>query len=271
MGHAASTSPAFVIKAEELAILNYLASDHPPPLLYEWINRGTDQRLRPTTIDMLLRTFSPDTHSPSVDRLHQSAGLRLVFRSDEERNRFAAAFAGARIQQGLTKHNVLTAIFDHREDAESVVPELIELGIPKSAISLLWRTGRYVDVAGSGREGHGKLSVAAAVAGGGVAGALLGVAVIAIPGLGAVAAAGTIATSAISSVAAVSAAIGATGGAIARMLTDLDVEGNDANYLARQIQCGKAFVAIDLRIAAGQREIARQVIIRHKGQIARAG
>ena len=100
---------------------------------------------------------------------------------------------------------------------------------------------------------------------------MLGVAVIAIPGLGAVAAAGTIATSAISSVAAVSAAIGATGGAIARMLTDLDVEGNDANYLARQIQCGKAFVAIDLRIAAGQREIARQVIIRHKGQIARAG
>lgn len=101
-------------------------------------------------------------------------------------------------------------------------------------------------------------------AGRGIAGALLGVAFIAIPGFGAVAAAGAVAASAISSVAAVSAAIGAKGVTIARMLTDLDVEGNDANYFARPIQRGKVFVAIDLRNAKGQREIVCKVIGRQR-------
>lgn len=253
-----STSPAFVIKAEELAALNHLTVDHPPPLLLEWINRGTDQTLQRTTVDMLLRTLYYEQRSPSVCRLHQSAGLRLNFRTEEERDQFAAAFDAARVEEGLRKNNTLTAIFDHREHANMTVADLIDAGVPKEAISVLWRTGQYVDADGSERQGHGKLSVAASVAGGGIAGALLGIAVIAIPGLGLIAAAG--AASALSSVAAVSAAIGATGGAIARMLTDLDVEGNDSNYLARLIQRGKVFVAIDLRLAPGKREIAHQVI-----------
>lgn len=268
MGHGSSASPAFVVKAEELAALNHLADDLAPPLVFEWINRGTDQALRRTTVDMLLRTLSQGEHSPSVSRLHQSAGLRMIFRTEEERDQFALAFETARLEEGRRKNNALTAIFDHREDADRAVADLIDAGIAKEAISVLWRTGRYIDVEGGGREGHGKLSVAASVAGGGIAGALLGIAVIAIPGLGPVAAAGSIAASAISSVAAVSAAIGATGGAIARMLTDLDVEGNDTGYLIRQIQRGKVFVAVDLRIAVGQREIARQIIRRSEAQIA---
>jgi hypothetical protein len=44
---------AYVIKVEELSALNRMSSDHPQPRLYEWINRGTDQKLRRTTIQML--------------------------------------------------------------------------------------------------------------------------------------------------------------------------------------------------------------------------
>ena len=265
------TSPAFVIKAEELAALNHLSADHPPPLLLEWINRGTDQPLRRTTIDMLLRTLFQHDMSASVSRLHHSAGLRCLFPSDEDRDRFAAAFEAARVQHGVHNKEVVTAIFDRRDEAEGAVEALVAAGVPKDAISVLWRTGRFLDFEDSGREGHGKLSVAAAVAGGGIAGALLGIAVIAVPGLGAVAAAGALASSAVSSVAAVSAAIGATGGAIARMLSDLDVEGNDANYFARQIQQGKVFVAVDLRIAADGRDAVRQILHQREGSARRAG
>lgn len=250
---------AFVIKAEELAALYDLGAHHPPPVLLEWINRGTDQPLRRTTIEMLLRTLFKEDMSASVSRLHQSAGLRCLFRTEEERDRFAAAFEEARVREvGRTK-SAVTAIFDRRKDADAAVAELIAAGVPKKAISQLWRTGRYVDFDQSGREGHGKLSVAAVVAGGGIAGALLGVAVVAVPGLGVVAAAGAIASS-LSSVAAVSAAIGATGGAIARMLSDLDVEGNDANYFARQIHSGKVFVSVDTRLAPGQRDAILRIL-----------
>lgn len=261
----ATASLGFVIKATEVTALNHMAADHPPPSTVEWINRGTDQSLRPTTIDMLLRTLFKEDMSASIIRLHQSSGLRCLFHSEEDRDRFAAAFEAARVQEGLVRKSVLTAIFDSREQADEAVKSLLAAGVGKDAISVLWRTGRHVDIEGSGREGHGKLSVAAAVASGGVAGALLGIAVVALPGLGVVAAAGALASSALSSVAAVSAALGATGGAIARMLSDLDVEGNDANYFTRQIQQGKVFVAVDLRLVADKREIVRGLLARRSG------
>lgn len=55
-----------------------------------WINRGTGQPLRPGTIAMLLRTRGKSGRlSPSAERLHKWAGLKLTFAAAEERNRFA--------------------------------------------------------------------------------------------------------------------------------------------------------------------------------------
>jgi hypothetical protein len=115
------------------------------------------------------------------------------------------------------------------------------------------------------------LSVASTVAGSGVAGAVLGVALLAIPGVGQLAAAGAIATSALSSVATVSGIIGAAGGAIARMLTDHDVDGVSATYYQQQIRRGKIFVSVDTRIAEGQRDSARHVIRKHGGRTSTRG
>lgn len=258
----------FVIKAGELAALNYLNPDHPLPQFVEWINRGTDQKMQRSTIEMLLRTLTHEEVSPSVARLHQAAGLRLNFDTDEERDVFAAAFANARAQLNVKKRYLVAAMFDDRKDAEHVVTELEGAGIPDSSISLLWRAGQFMDPDNRTWEGHTKRSVFAAATGGGIAGAMLGVAILAIPGLGLIAAAGAIAASSFSSIAAVSAIIGATGGAMARMLTDHDVDGREANYFERQIRRGKVFVSVDTRIAAGQHEIARQVLIRNGGHAA---
>ena len=82
--------PIYVIRAEELILLNDMPADHPRPVCLEWINRGTDQKLRPTSVDLLLRTMYRSTSpSPSVARLHQTAGLRVRFGSNADRDRFA--------------------------------------------------------------------------------------------------------------------------------------------------------------------------------------
>lgn len=117
-------------------------------------------------------------------------------------------------------------------------------------------------------DGASKGSVAAAVAGGGVVGALLGVAALAVPGVGPLAAAGAIAASAVPTGAGVGAAVGATGGAIARMLGDHDVEGRDAEYYEEHINRGGIFVSVDTRRAEGTSETTRDILRSHGGHSA---
>jgi len=258
----ATPTATFVIKPWELPSLNYIAADHPRPLYVEWINRGTDQKLRPSSVEMLLRTLFHDMASPSVVRLHRSAGLRAAFRSDRDRDAFAAELAAARDHESARKRYQVTAMFVDRKYAEQAALALKAAGIPVDAISLLWRASQFLDPVASSREGHSKLSVAGAVAGSGMAGAMLGVAMIALPGVAPVAAA----AAAYSSIAAVGGAIGATGGAIARMLTDHDVDGVAAAYYDEQARNGRIFVSVDTRMAASQREIAREILRQHGGR-----
>ncbi len=271
MGHDAAMEPAFVIKAEELAALNYLNPDHPRPLVVEWINRGTDQKMRRTTIDLLLRTLWEDVSSPSVQKLHQTSGLRVTFPSAEQRDGFATAFAAARAEMDSREQFSVATIFDDLPSAERAVLELKAAGIPEASISLLCRAGQFPRADNDDWKGHSKLSVAMATAGGGIAGALLGIGIfVVVPGLGAVAAAGAIAGSAIPSFASLSAIFGATGGAMARMLTDHDVDGREANYYERQIRRGRVFVSVDTRIAKGQAGAARRVLLARGGKSASA-
>jgi hypothetical protein len=176
--------PAFVIKAEDLSALNYLDRNHPQPRRLEWINRGTNQPLRRTSIEMLLRTLFREVRTPSVVRLHQSAGLRAIFGSDQERQRFASAFAAACEHELTRKDYLATAVFDDRESAERAVASLKDAGIAEDAISIMWRASRFLDADYRFSDGHSSLSVAGAVAGGGLAGAVFGIAVLFVPGVG---------------------------------------------------------------------------------------
>jgi hypothetical protein len=270
MGQDTNTDPAYVIKAEEISALNYLDPDHPRPLLTEWINRGTDQKMRRTSIDLLLRTLPEGSTSPSVERLHQTSGLRAIFATSADRDAFATAFAAARAQMALRRDFVIATIFDDMASAQRAVTELTGAGIPEASISLLYRAGEFAPDGSQSWKGHSKMSVAAAVAGGGIAGALLGIGMlIIVPGLGAVAAAGAIAGS-VSSVASLSGIFGATGGAMVKMLTDHDVDGREANYYERQIRRGRVFVSVDTRIAEGQADLARRILKERGGETAKA-
>lgn len=163
-------------------------------------------------------------------------------------------------------NNVVSAVFDNREEARRAVTELRSAGIPEKAISLVGRPDE--DEIQDDEDGASKGTVAGAVAGGGVAGALLGVAALAIPGVGPLVAAGAIAASAIPTAAAIGAAAGATGGAIARMLSDHEVEGRDAEYYEEHISRGGIFVSVDTRLAEGTAESVQIILERCGGHSA---
>ena len=71
--------------------------------------------------------------------------------------------------------------------------------------------------------------------------------------------------SAIAPVAAVSSVIGATGGAIAKMLTDHDVDGVSATLYEREIKRGKIFVSVNTDYDGIQPELVRKMLDAHGG------
>ena len=259
-----------MIKAREIPTLYFLDSAHPRPCNLEWINRGTDQVLRQTTVDMLLRTLNRPTDTPSVKRLHDNSGLRLSFNSEGERQRFVIAFENARKKAEQERKDIVAALFDQRKRAEKAALALEETGVPRSALSMVWRTSALLDPDYAAKSGHSAGSVAGAVAGGGVGGALFGVAVLFVPGVGGVAAAGAILASVAPSVAAVGGIIGATGGAIAKMLTDHDVDSPSASYYDQEIRRGKVFLSADTTRAAIARVTIEKVMIEHGGVLREA-
>ena len=102
-------------------------------------------------------------------------------------------------------HNIISAVFDSRSDAEAAVQELRSAGVDIDRLSLVGRHADRTTVTdGSGDvtdEDAGKDAAKGAL-GGGALGAILGVAALAIPGVGPLAAAGAIASSAIPGAAA---------------------------------------------------------------------
>lgn len=264
-----ASDPAFVIKVEELPAFNYLEPHHARPLLAEWINRGTDQKMRPTSIDMLLRTLNEHDPSPSITRMQQSAGLRTIFATTQARDAFATSFAAARALMISSQPFLIATMLDNLAAAEHTVAQLQAAGVPPDSISLLCRAGEFTGPGGPKWRGHSKSSVAAAVAGGGIVGALLGIGVLAVlPGVGAVAAAGAMVASSLGSVASVSAVFGATGGAILKMLSDHDVDGREVNYYERQIRLGRVFVSVDTRVAGELSDTARAVLMESSAKAA---
>jgi hypothetical protein len=83
----------FVIPFADYELTEHLPPALPLPVAIHWINRGTGQCLRSSSIAMLLRTRGrTERLMPSVVRLHQWSGLRLIFATAEDRNRFARAW-----------------------------------------------------------------------------------------------------------------------------------------------------------------------------------
>ncbi len=240
-----SSASFYVIKSDELIALNYLPGTCPVPVSVEWIDRGTDRHLSPSRIEQLLRTYHRKDASPGVVKLRENAGIRAHFGSEHERNLFARTFANACEEEEADRQRFMTAIYPVLADAEQAVEAMVDGGVDRDAIAMLWKANRYIDPDLLRTEGHSRGRVIGSVSAGGLAAAALGTAILILPGIGPVAVAGAVAASAFSSVATASGIIGATGAAMATMLSDKDVDDVAANHLEEQLRRGRIFVTVD--------------------------
>ncbi|HEX8640142.1 MAG TPA: hypothetical protein VF704_03190 [Allosphingosinicella sp.] len=167
--------------------------------------------------------------------------------------------------------NIVSAVFDSHSEAETAVRELRQAGVRDNALSVIARRseegGDYGDADTHEVKEKGEGLIKGALAGGGV-GALLGIAALAIPGVGPFAAAGAIAASAVPEAAAIGAGAGALAGGLTGLLTKHGVSDEDAGYYEGRINEGGVFVSVDTDDAGISAETARDILYRYGGHSA---
>lgn len=259
--------PQFVVRAEDLGALHHLPQNCPRPLDRVWINRATNRRLASSSVELLLRTLYNDIGSKSVVELHRNAGLQLSFEKESERLQFASQFDHAKAELRELGRTHASAIFDTMQSARDAAATLLKDGMEEEAVSLFWRANLFLDPSIEWHKGHGTLSVASAAMGGGAAGLALALAAVLVPGLGQVAAAGAAAATGLSAITSFGGVVGATGGVIAKMLTDNDVDGNAADFYEQQIERGKILVSVSLKSTDVSEGYIRRVFRENGGQV----
>ena len=167
--------------------------------------------------------------------------------------------------------NLVTAVFDGRAAAERAASELRNAGIPDSALSVIARQegadGDYGD-ADTTEVGDKTEGMVKGALGGGAVGALLGIAALAIPGVGPLVAAGAIASSAIPTAAAIGAGAGAVAGGLAGLLTEHGVSDDDATFYEERIHAGGVFLSVNAEgTGLGASEL-RDILTRNGGRTA---
>ena len=164
---------------------------------------------------------------------------------------------------------IASAVFDSREEAERALTELRSAGINEDSISIIGRHGEQSDTSGGIDDdddaGETAGDTAKGAVGGAIAGGLLGVAALAIPGVGPLAAAGAIASGAIPGAAAIGAGAGALAGGLSGLLTSHGVSDDDARYYEDRINQGGYFLSVDSDKSGVDGETAREILFRNGG------
>jgi hypothetical protein len=141
----------------------------------------------------------------------------------------------------------VSAVFDNQEEAQRAVSVLREAGVSDGSLSVVARhNGRTTTTSGDGEvtdDDHRNLL--RGILGGGALGAGLGVAALAIPGVGPLAAAGAIAASVVPEAVGIGAAAGAALGTLNETLKKHGISDEDANYYGERIKGGAVFVSVD--------------------------
>lgn len=158
--------------------------------------------------------------------------------------------------------NIVSAVFDSHREADRAIAELRRAGVRDQALSIVAQhDGKTTTTDGHGDshdEGHG--SIVRGLLGGGALGAGLGVAALAIPGVGPFAAIGAIAAAATPEAMAVGAAIGAAGGSLNEGLKKHGVSDEDATYYEDSIRRGGVFVSVDTSDAGIDAMTAEEIL-----------
>ena len=164
--------------------------------------------------------------------------------------------------------NLISAVFDSHSEAEAAARDLRQAGVPDSALSVIARrqeeSGDYGDANTHEAKEKGEGALKGALGGAGI-GALLGIAALAIPGVGPLAAAGAIASSAIPEAAAIGAGAGALAGGLSGMLTKHGVSEEDVGYYEERINHGGVFLSVDASAAGISADEARDILQRNGG------
>jgi hypothetical protein len=162
--------------------------------------------------------------------------------------------------------NLVSAVFDTHADAERALAELRSAGVSDSAISVVAQhNGKTATTDGSGNDTQEFVGKVAAGAG---IGTLLGIAALAIPGVGPLVAAGAIASAAIPGAAITGAALGGAVGGLEKVMTDHGVSRVDASYYEGRINKGGVFVSVDTSAANVTPEAAADMLARAGGHSA---
>ena len=164
---------------------------------------------------------------------------------------------------------IASAVFDSQDEAQRAMSELRSAGIDQDAISIIGRHGEQSSTdADDGDAGDKAADAGKGALGGAVIGGILGVAALAIPGVGPLAAAGAIASSAIPGAAAIGAGAGALAGGLSGLLTNHGVSHEDASYYEERINDGGIFLSVDGEKAGVPLETAREILYRNDGHSA---
>jgi hypothetical protein len=138
-------------------------------------------------------------------------------------------------------NRTVSAVFDSQEEAQRAVSALRDAGVSDSSLSVIARhNGRTTTTSGDGEvtdDDHRNLL--RGILGG------LGVAALAIPGVGPLAAAGAIAASVVPEAIGIGAAAGAALGTLNESLKKHGVSDEDATYYGDRIKNGGVFVSVD--------------------------
>jgi len=158
-----------------------------------------------------------------------------------------------------------SAIFDTHEEAQRAVADLRSEGVSDSELSVIAQhKGTTTASTGDGEitDEHHR-NVLRGILGGGALGAGLGVAALAIPGVGPLAAAGAIAAAAVPETMALGAGIGALAGTLNEVLTKHGVSDEDASYYGDRLKSGGVVVTVSGSAIDAAR--AREVLYRNGG------
>ena len=164
---------------------------------------------------------------------------------------------------------IASAVFDSRAEAETAIRELRAAGVPDKSISII---GRSDDGKTSATDGAGddlnKSGALKGALGGAAVGTVLGIAALAIPGVGPLAAAGAIAASAVPEAAAIGAAAGAATGGLTGLFAKHGVDDEDARYYEQRVNDGGYFVSVDAEDSGLPYDTARDLLYRSGGHSA---
>ena len=145
------------------------------------------------------------------------------------------------------QNSVASAIFDDQQEAQQAVAALRQMGVDNSDLSIIAQSKGTMTT----REGGGEItdeehtSYLRGILGGGALGAGLGVAALAIPGVGPLAAIGAIAASVVPEAMAIGAVAGAAAGTFNETLKDHGVSDEDASYYGDRMKSGGVLVTVD--------------------------